>query len=268
MESTPTRFFDSHTHLDQYQPDEIPGILDRARRAGITAIISAGVTLDSSQQSVALAHEYHGVVWAGVGVHPMEPAIDLSDGDVNRLRELAAGPEVVCLSEVGLDYQAGMPDRRVQDHGLRLQLRIAVDTSLPVVFHNRDAGLEPLRVLDEEVQGRVPVVAHYFQGPLDYARECLDRGIMLSLAKPLLRLPDLQEIVRDIVPLERIVLETDAYPQPFKRKRANWTEPWQVTQVAAKVAELKSISIQEVAEVTSANVERVLGRRLVSSTLA
>ena len=262
MTSTPSRLWDSHTHLDQYEPDEIPGILDRARSNGVAAIISAGVTVGSSQRCIDLAREHPGFVWAGVGVHPMEPGINLSDADIDRLREMAAPPETVCLSEVGLDYQPGMPDRRAQDRGLRLQLRIAVDAALPVIFHNRDAGLEPLRVLGEEVQGRVAAVAHYFQGPLDYARECLDRGIMLSLAKPLLRLPELQEIVRNVLPLDRIVLETDAYPQPFKRKRANWTEPWQAAQVAAKVAELKSISFEEVAEVTSSNLERILRRRV------
>ena len=192
----------------------------------------------------------------------MESAIDLTDADVERLRELATGPEVVCISEVGLDHQSGMPDRTVQDRGFRLQLQIAVDTNLPVIFHNRDAGMEPLRILDEELQGRVKIVAHYFQGPVDYAEACLDRGIYLSLAKPLLRLPELQDLVRDLVPLDRIVLETDAFPQPFKRKRSNWTEPWQVTQVAEKVAELKSVSVEQVAAITSANLARILGRSI------
>ena len=256
------RLLDSHTHLDQYEPGEVAGILERARSNGVAAVIAAGVTVDSSRRCVELGREHAGMVWAGVGVHPMEPGIDLSDGDVEWLRELASAPETVCMSEVGLDYEPGMPDRKVQDRGLRLQLRVAVDAGLPVIFHNRGAGLDPLRALEEEVRGRVAAVAHYFQGPADYARECLNRGVLLSLAKPLLRLPELQETVRDAVPLERIVLETDAYPQPFKRRRANWTEPWQVAQVAAKVAELKGVSVEEVAEVTSTNLERALGRRL------
>ncbi len=252
--------FDSHTHLDQYDPVELPGIFLRAREAGVAGVVTAGVTVISSDRCVALARGNSGFVWAGVGVHPMEPGIDLTDADVERLRELATEPEVVCISEVGLDHQSGMPDRTVQDRGFRLQLQIAVDTNLPVIFHNRDAGMEPLRILDEELQGRTKIVAHYFQGPVDYAEACLDRGIYLSLAKPLLRLPELQDLVRGLVPLDRIVLETDAFPQPFKRKRSNWTEPWQVTQVAEKVAELKSVTVEEVATTTSANLEQVLGR--------
>ncbi len=252
--------FDSHTHIDQYDADELSGIIQRAREAGVAGIIAAGVTMMSTERCIALARQYPGFVWAGVGVHPMEPGIDLSGADAERLRELATVPEVVCVSEIGLDHQQGMPDRSVQERGFRLQLQIAVDTNLPVIFHNRDAGMEPLRILDEELQGRVRMVAHYFQGPADYAQACLDRGIYVSLAKPLLRLPELQDLVRDLVPLDRIVLETDAFPQPFKRKRSNWTEPWQVTQVAEKVAELKSVTVEEVATTTSANLEQVLGR--------
>jgi TatD DNase family protein len=265
MTNGPPALFDSHTHLDQYDPKELPGIFLRAREAGVAGVVTAGVTVISSEQCVALARENSGFVWAGVGVHPMESAIDLTDADVERLRELATEPTVVCVSEVGLDHQPGMPGRSTQDRGFRLQLQIAVDADLPVIFHNRDAGMEPLRVLDEELQGRVKMVAHYFQGPADYAQACLDRGIYFSLAKPILRLPELQDLVRDLVPLDRIVLETDAFPQPFKRKRSNWTEPWQVTQVAEKVAELKSVAIEEVATTTSANLARVLGRPIGST---
>jgi TatD DNase family protein len=262
MPDTSFRLFDSHTHLDQYDPGELPGILSRARENSVQGIIVAGVTIESSERSVLLAQDHPGYLWAGVGVHPMEPDIDLTNADIKRLRELAADPRVVCISEVGLDYQSGTPDARVQERALRDQLRIAVDENLPVIFHNRDAGSEPLRILDEELRGRVPAVAHYFQGPTDYARGCLERDFYVSLAKPLLRLPDLQNIVRDIIPLERIVLETDAYPQPFKRNRSSWTEPFHVTQVAEKVAELKSVTVEEVAKTTSANLERLLGRSL------
>ena len=103
-------------------------------------------------------------------------------------------------------------------------------------------------------------MAHYFQGPVDYARQCLDQDFYLSLAKPLLRLPELQDLVRDVVPLDRIVMETDSYPQRFKKKRSNWTEPWHLVHVAEKVAELKSVTIEEVATAASTNVERIFHR--------
>ena len=93
----------------------------------------------------------------------------------------------------------------------------------------------------------------------------LDQGIYLSLAKPLLRLPELQEIVAQHAPLESIVLETDSYPQPYKKNRNNWTEPRDVPVVAAKVAELKGVTTDEVAEITTATIQKVLGRAIVGS---
>ena len=264
LSSPSHRLVVSHTHLDQYDPAELPAILERARRANVTSILVAGVTAESSERCVRLAEEHEGYLWAGVGVHPMELEGPLDDATLARLRELAGRPEVVCISEVGLDYMPDRPARSVQEQAFRAQLRIAIDLGLPVIYHNREAGLEPLRILQEEVGAKISVVAHYFQGPREYAFACLDQGVYLSLGKPLLRLPDLQEIVRRDVPLDRIILETDSYPQPFKRHRERWTEPWQLPQVAAKVAELKGISLDEVAEATTQTLERALGRSLTT----
>ena len=256
-------FVDSHTHIDQHDSEEWPDIVARAQEAGVDAIIAAGVTIESSERCVRLAEQFPGAVWAGVGVHPMDISGPLSDSEIGRLRELASHERVVCISEIGLDWEPGRPDRGAQEQAFRAQLRLAVELNLPVIFHNREAGMEPLRVIAEEVGDAVPMVAHYFQGPLHYARACLDQGIYLSLAKPLLRLPELQEIVAQHAPLESIVLETDSYPQPYKKNRNNWTEPRDVPMVAAKVAELKDVTTDEVAEVTTATIQRVLGRAIV-----
>ncbi|MYD35820.1 MAG: TatD family deoxyribonuclease [Dehalococcoidia bacterium] len=256
-------FVDSHTHIDQHDADEWPDIVARAQEAGVEGIITAGVTIESSERCVGLAEQFPGAVWAGVGVHPMDISGPLSDSEIERLRDLALHQRVVCISETGLDWEPGRPDRAAQEQAFRAQLRLAVELNLPVIFHNREAGMEPLRIIAEEVGDKVPAVAHYFQGPLDYARACLDQGIYLSLAKPLLRLPDLQEIVAHHAPLESMVLETDSYPQPYKKKRENWTEPRDVPMVAAKVAELKGITPEEVAETTTATIQKVLGRAIV-----
>ena len=257
---------DSHTHIDQYDANELPSILSRARAVGVGAIIAAGVTIASSEQCLRLSQDHAGMVWAGVGVHPMDITGPLEAGEVNRLRELAASPNVVCISEVGLDWMEGRPDRAVQEQAFRAQLRLAVELKLPVIFHNRDAGLEPLRILREEVGDRVPTVAHYFQGPRDYALACLDQGVYLSLAKPLLRLSNLQEIVASDIPLGRIVLETDSFPQPFKKNRDRWTEPRHLPLVAQKVAELKGVSVNEVIAATTHTLESILRRALITPT--
>lgn len=266
-EGLPPLLTDAHAHIDQHEPAELPGILARARAAGVGRIIVAGVTVASSERCLALARDHPDILWAGIGVHPMEIIGPLGPVDIEKLEGLATQPGVVCVSEIGLDYQDGMPDRAAQEQAFRAQIALALRLRLPVVFHNREAGMEPLRILREEAGGRVLLVAHYFQGPRDYASACLDQGIYLSLAKPLLRLPDLQEIVRREIPLKSIVLETDSYPQPFKKNRASWTEPAHLPQVAAKVAELKGVSLQEVAAVTTANLYRILGRAVTSAQL-
>lgn len=255
-------FVDSHTHIDQHDAEEWPDIVARAREARVVGIITAGVTIESSERCVRLAEQFPGVVWAGVGVHPMDISGPLSDGEIERLRELASHERVVCISEIGLDWEPGRPDRAAQEQAFRTQLRLAVELNLPVIFHNREAGMEPLQIIAEEIGDKAPAVAHYFQGPLDYALACLDQGIYLSLAKPLLRLPDLQEIVAHHAPLESIVLETDSYPQPYKKNRNNWTEPRDVPMVAAKVAELKGITTDEVAEMTTSTIQKLLGRAI------
>ncbi len=263
-----TTLIDSHTHIDQYDADELPGIVSRAQDVGVHAIIAAGVTIQSSEKCVGLAQQFPGVVWAGVGVHPMDLNGPLSDDGLARLHELASHEGVVCISEIGLDWEPGRPDRAAQEQAFRAQLRLAVELNLPVIFHNREAGMEPLRIIREETGGAVPAVAHYFQGPLDYALACLEQGIFVSLAKPLLRLPELQQIVAEHVPLESIVLETDSFPQPFKKNRERWTEPRDVPLVAAKVAELKGVSPDEVAEKTTATIQAILGRNILAGSAA
>ena len=99
---------------------------------------------------------------------------------------------------------------------------------------------------------------HYFQGDEPTSRQAIDCGFFISLARPLLRLPELQDVAKAI-PLENIVLETDAAPQPFKKYRHNWTEPRHVLPVAQQLAELKGITVEEVAQVTTRNLTRLLG---------
>ena len=250
---------DSHTHLDEYSSTEIPDILDRARDAGVGLIVCAGTTVESSRACVELAHSYDAFV-AGVGIHPMEAREPVDDKVYAALRELAAGsPRVVCISEVGLDFLPESPPRDVQDQVFRAQIRLARELKLPVIFHSRESHPEVLRTLREERAYEVGGVMHYFQADGKTGKEAIDSGFHVSLARPLLRLPELQEVARDI-PLESIVLETDAAPQPFKKYRRNWTEPRHVRDVAEKLAELKGITVEEVAEATTANLTRVLNR--------
>ena len=250
-------FGDAHTHLDQYGPEEIPGILDRAAEAGIGFIVLAGTTLESTRNCIRLTEE-HAPFYAGVGIHPMEAHNPVDDATCADLEALARNnPKVVCISEVGLDYMPTSPDHEVQDQVFRAQIRLAKSLKLPIIFHSRESHDDVFRVLREEDAGAVGGVMHYFQGDEATARAAIDGGFFISLARPLTRLPELQETAKAI-PLENMVLETDAYPQPFKKYRHNWTEPRHVREVAQFLADLKGITLEEVAEVTTRNLSGLL----------
>ena len=248
---------DSHTHLDEYPAAEIPEILERARGAGVGLVLCAGTTVASSKACIALS-EQHDVFYAGVGIHPMRVEGYVDEETYDDLRHLArSSPRVVCISEIGLDFLPESPERAFQYQAFREQIRLARELGLPVIFHSRESHPEVLATLREEKAYEVGAVMHYFQGDEAMAREAMHSGFYISLARPLLRLPELQEVARRL-PLDSIVLETDAAPQPFKKYRHNWTEPRHTLDVAQKLAELKGITLAEVAEVTSGNLTRLL----------
>ena len=257
--NAPLTFGDCHTHLDQYDAAELPGLLARAADAGVAAVILAGTTLKSTRECIGLAAQF-APLFAGVGIHPCQAHRPVDDAVYSELERLAQSDKVVCISEVGLDYLPESPDHAVQDQVFRQHIRLARRLDLPIIFHSREAHSATFQVLREERAGEVGGAMHYFQADEATAREAIDCGFYISLARPLTRLPEVQAAARAI-PLEHIVLETDAYPQPFKKYRANWTEPRHVAEVAQCLAEVKGVTIEEVAAVTTANLRKMLNRR-------
>ena len=251
---------DCHVHLDTFTDEEVSEVMKRALTAGVGFVISAGTTERSSERAIELSRAFPSV-FAGVGVHPMDIEARLDDKALDRLVVLASSSEkVLVMSEIGLDYMEGAPDRAVQFEAFRGQIGTARELRLPIVFHSREAHSDVLRVLREERAYEVGGVMHYFQADDRTAREAVDLGFYISLARPLFRLPHLQDVARGLN-LEHIVLETDAAPQPFKAKRENWTEPRHTRAVAEKLALLQGRTLEEVEEATTANVRRLLGRR-------
>ena len=248
---------DSHTHLDQYPSAEMSEILDRARESGVAFAVCAGTTLQSTQDCIDLA-EQHGPLYAGVGIHPMEANEPVTEDIYVELERMAkSSSKVVCISEVGLDYLPASPDHDIQDQVFRQHIRLARSLKLPVIFHSRESHPEVFKALREESAGDVGGAMHYFQSDEATAWEAIDCGFYISLARPLTRLPELQEVAK-VIPLENIVLETDAAPQPFKKYRTNWTEPRHVQSVARALAEIKGVSVEEVARVTTENLAKLL----------
>lgn len=258
-----TTLIDVHTHLDQYDPKELPGILDRAHSAGVSLIIAAGTTLESCRAILGICDEFK-MIYAGVGLHPSDLSGIVDDVTEDVLRKLAGNPKVITWSETGLDYMPASPDRHIQHQAFRAQIRIATELKLPLVIHSREADPDTLQILREENAHSVGGAWHYFQGDLPTARAAMELGFYISLAKPLLRLPELQHVASQL-PLESIVLETDSFPQPFKKYRERWTEPFHLPMVAQELARLHNISVEEVASSTTANAHKMLHYRLSGS---
>ena len=249
---------DCHAHLDSYSDAEVGDILERGRLVGVGFVVSAGTTLETSQRSIELSGAYDDF-FSGVGIHPMNVTGPVDDATYERLREMALSTEkVVVISEIGLDFMEGAPDRAIQYQAFREQIRLARELRLPVVFHSREAHDEVFRVLREERAYEVGGVMHYFQDDEITARKAIELGFYVSLARPLLRLPHLQRAAANLS-LNDIVLETDAAPQPFKPKRENWTEPRHLRVIADKLAALQGRAPEEVEEATSANIRALLG---------
>ena len=256
-------FADAHSHLDQFEASEIPGVLQRAKEVGVNTVVVAGVTLQSSIDAIALAEQNENI-FAGIGIQPSDVTRRIDQGLYDQLKTVAqSSNKVVCISEVGLDFSPGMPDIDLQTQAFRAQIALARELGLPVIFHSRERPghqedhFETLRVLDEEKVQEVGGTFHYFMWDAAIAEKCFEMNLLVSLSKTLLRLPHLQQVVKDL-PLDKLVLETDSYPQTFKKNRTRWTEPRDIPSVAAKIAELKQLTLEHVANVTTSNLLTLL----------
>ena len=251
---------DTHTHLNDARfADDVPDAVARARAAGVTRLINMGDTLESSAQAVALAHAYDGL-FAGVGIHP-EEARELTADDDAQLAAWAADAKVVCIGEIGLDYHwvkdedARALQRKIFIH----QLDLARQLHLPVCIHDREAHGDTLAILKREGKG-IPAVLHCYSGSAETAREFLRLGCLLGVDGPLTfkNAAKLPEIVKQM-PLDRLLVETDApymAPVPMRGQR---NEPAFVRFVAEKVAELRETTLADVARQTTANAVAFYG---------
>ncbi|MEW6703590.1 MAG: TatD family hydrolase [Pseudomonadota bacterium] len=255
-------FVDSHCHLSF---PELKGQLDSIRAAMAEARVDRALcictTLEEFAEVHALATAYDNF-WATAGVHPDNEGV--AEPDEQTLVELAAKPKVVGLGETGLDYYRlngrSLAEMEWQRDRFRVHIRAARRTGLPLVIHTRSASDDTLAILREEGQGRVQGVFHCFTETLAVARAALDLGFMISFSGILTfrNAEELREVAR-FVPLQRCLIETDSpylAPVPYRGKMNN---PSYVPHVAAQLASLKGLAVEQVAQATSANFERLFG---------
>lgn len=265
--------FDTHCHLDVPTFDEDrDAVFVRAHAAGVTQFLNPAYDLESSRRAVALAQTREDVV-AAVGVHPND-AGEFGGETVNALRELArsrlhsrpsshrdvppAGRgKIVAIGEIGLDYHWKTVAPDAQAEAFVAQLQLARELDLAVIIHCRDAYDDCLEILREHGQG-LALVLHSFAGKLAHLRVALDFGYFIGVGGPLTypKAHTLRDCVQ-AAPIERIVLETDAPYLPPQSQRGKRNEPAYVRQVAETLADVKSISIGDITQITSDNASRL-----------
>ncbi|HYF79257.1 MAG TPA: TatD family hydrolase [Symbiobacteriaceae bacterium] len=253
--------FNTHSHVDtnrKFESDRNE-VVARAREMGVSRMMVIGYNREAVDVSVAFA-DRHDWVWAAVGIHPTD-ALQWNSEVEETLRRAAANPKVRAIGEVGLDYYwKDEAPFDVQRDVFRQQIRLALETKLPLCIHDRDAHEDVVRILEEERADEVGGIMHCFAGDWAIAERCLALGFCLGVGGTVTykNNPVGQDVVRRM-PLDRLVLETDdpyLSPMPFRGKR---NEPGYVKYVAEFVAQLRGVSYEEIAQVTYANANRVLG---------
>ena len=247
---------DSHAHIDDERFDaDRAEVVARASAAGVSLIVNIGADMPSSARSVALAEQYPGV-YAAVGMHPHD-AKDMQESDYLQLERWTTHPKVVAIGEIGLDYHYDLSPRPIQQEVLLRQLDLARKTGKPFIIHEREAHADMLDTIRQAAQG-LSGVFHCFSGSVETAREYLKMGFYISVAGPVTFPKSLKtKEVAKAVPLDRLLVETDSpylTPQPYRGKR---NEPAYVRLVATEIANLRNISLEELAAATTANTKRL-----------
>jgi TatD DNase family protein len=234
---------DSHAHLDLFKGDRNE-VIDRAFKAGLSAIVTVGIDLTSSKKTLDIARS-RDKIWAVIGVHPHDAKM-VTKRTQDEIRGLAADPKVVAIGETGLDYYRTLSPKDVQVRAFRDFLALATDLKLPVVIHDRDAHQVVLEILTAHHKAggftapSGPGVIHCISGDWQYAKTCLDMGFYISVPGVVTfpKARTLHDVVKK-VPADRVLVETDSpflAPEPFRGKR---NEPAYVRYTAAACAKLR-----------------------------
>jgi TatD DNase family protein len=257
------QFVDTHCHLnfDSFNDDRSE-VIERAATAGVTRIIVPAIDLETCAAVSLLAGQYAGV-YAAVGVHPNSTA-DWEDEHLSRIEAFAANAKVCAIGEIGLDYHWNDSPRPMQFAAFEAQLALAAQLQLPVIIHNRESSEDVMAILESWVNTlptslrERPGVLHSFSGDAAIAERALAAGFYLGFTGPLTyKNADATRAIAAAIPLSRLLLETDApflTPQPHRGKR---NEPSYIPLIAERLAALKNISLEQLAEATTENAARL-----------
>lgn len=258
--------FDSHAHLnsERYDEDGLQRIVEAIEGSDLSYVMDIGYDLASSVAAIEHAKKYPWC-FAAVGCHPHD-AKTMDEATLTMFRGLAKKPKVKAIGEIGLDYYYDHSERDVQQYWFRRQVQLALELDMPIVIHDRDANDDVMRILKEEgvfsrarieKLGDAKLLMHCFSGSKELAQQYVKLGATISVAGPVTYKNARKSIeVVQAIPIEHLVIETDApylTPEPF-RGRIN--QPDYVEYTARKVAEIKGLSYEETARITCDNARK------------
>jgi len=263
--SNQSKLIDTHAHLDDPKFDNDRGdVIKRAIDAGIEYIITVGTWHPPQAEEKGLEHvtelagEYD-LIYTALGVHPHD-AKDANDDAFDEIKKLSTHPKVIAIGETGLDYHYEHTPKDIQKSVFRKHIQIARELNLPLTIHTREAHNDTIEILVEEGVGDIGGVLHCFSGSYEMAKKCLDMGLYLSFTGVVTfpKATNIHEIVKKI-PMERMLVETDCpylAPEPYRGKR---NEPAFIMETAKRIAEIKGVSFDDVARITTLNAKELFG---------
>ncbi len=248
---------DTHVHLnaDHYDED-LDDVIERAREAGVEKMVVVGFDRKTIERTMKLIDE-HEDVYGVIGWHPVD-AVDCTDADLDWIEELSKHEKIVGIGETGLDYHWDKSPKDIQKEVFKKQIALAKRVKLPIIIHNRESTEDCVEILKEENAGEIGGIMHAFSADENTADEVIGMNFHISLGGPVtFKNAQLPKDIAVHVPLEKLLVETDApflTPHPYRGKR---NEPSYVKLVAEKIAELRDMPYEAFAKATTQNAERL-----------
>ncbi|MBA7566795.1 putative metal-dependent hydrolase YcfH [subsurface metagenome] len=262
-------FIDTHAHIDMLKGLTPREAVVKSENEGVKYIINVGSSLDSSKKSIEFARKFSNV-FASVGIHP-HYVRSFGKKEIKILQSLIQGypdtvnenvseryKKVVAVGETGFDFYRNLSPRLDMERAFMSHIELALEYDIPVIIHDREAHKQTLEVVKKYIdQKNFRAVVHCFSGDVNFAMQCLDLGLYISFTG-VITFPNAGDVLKAVgkVPVERLFIETDTPFLTPQAKRGKENYPGYVRYVAEKIAEIKNLSVEEVADITSKNAER------------
>lgn len=249
---------DTHSHIDMDDFDDLDAVISNAKDFGVEKIIIPSVDRSSFGKVIEISSKYEGV-YCALGIHPTE-AQKVNDKDFEDIIKLSSNPKVVGIGECGLDYYWDKNFINEQKEVFLKQIEIAKMLKKALIVHDREAHKDTYDLLTENIKDEIPVIMHCFSGSYEFAKECVKKGFYIAIGGVVtFKNAKKNHEIAENIPLENLLLETDApylTPVPYRGKR---NEPAYVKFIAQEIAKIRGLDVDEITQVTTANARKVFG---------